>query len=288
MPAPSPRPVCWWSTGWPWKGGSIAWAGGGIRGPVVVASRGIAVRDMVEDGKPQTDPHGWQDLAQGRIYVANIADALAEADPPDAKAYHANAERYSAEFADLDRWVRAEIASVPDQRRKVITSHDAFGYLDAPRGDLSRPRRAQHRRRGDRQGPGGTGGAGEDHRRQGDLPQERVGPRLTETLAREAGATIGGTLYVDALSPPDGPAATYVAMFRHNVPQLVAAMLKELIPASRRDHPQCLSTTIARNSPKRYGIDAAKFQPAHLRLGSYSRRRFNPNSPAPSAAAATP
>ncbi len=198
----------------------------GYKGPVVVASKGVDALRIAEDGRTVPDPHAWQDLAQGRIYVANIADGLVRVDPAHAADYRANAERYSRTLAELDLWVRAELASVPPDRRRVITSHDAFGYFGraygitflAPEGintdaevtarDLARLVLQVRRTR-----------------IKAIFLENMSDPRLVQQLAVETGATVGGTLYVDALSPPDGPAPTYVAMFRHNVPMLKAAML---------------------------------------------------------------
>jgi zinc/manganese transport system substrate-binding protein len=197
------------------------------KGPVVVASKGVKTRQMVEDGRTETDPHAWQDLANGKLYVANIAAGLAKVDPADSEVYRANADRYSRELSDLDAWVRAEIGAVPPAKRKVITSHDAFGYFGraygvtflAPEGISTETEIS----------------AKDLAKLVTQIRQTRIkaifmenmsDPRLIEQLAKEAGAAVGGTLYVDALSQPDGPAATYVAMFRHNVPQLKAAMLK--------------------------------------------------------------
>lgn len=184
-----------------------------------------------EDGYPKAardfDPHAWQNLANGAVYAQNIADGLAEADLDGALIYKANAERYIAELKKLDRWVKSEIAKVPAGKRKVITTHDAFGYF------------------GDAYGieflaPAGIGNETEPSaqalaRLIDQIRAERIkalfienmtDPRLMETISRETGAQMGGELYSDALSPEGGPAATYMDMFRHNVPVLVDAMQK--------------------------------------------------------------
>ena len=200
-------------------------AASGFKGRTVVATTGVTALTRTEDGKTVPDPHAWQDAAQGRIYVANIAAGLEAADPAHAAAYRVGADRYGAELAALDDWVRAQIATVPPARRQVITSHDAVGYFGraygvtflAPQGidteaevsarDLGRLV-GQIRRTGIK----------------AIFLENMSDPRLVRQLASETGVKVGGTLYVDALSPSDGPAPTYVAMFRHNVPELVAAM----------------------------------------------------------------
>jgi len=197
------------------------------RGPVVVAAQGVAPRRMSEHGREITDPHAWQDLAQGRRYVANIADGLARADSAHAGQYHANAERYGRQLAELDAWVKAEIAAVPMTKRQVITTHDAFGYFGraygvtflAPEGISTDAEVTAQGLAGLVRQIRGTG-------IKAVFLENMADSRLIQQLAKEAGAAIGGTLYVDALSPETGPAPSYVAMFRHNVPDLVAAMAR--------------------------------------------------------------
>ena len=197
------------------------------RGPVVIATAGIAPRRMNDNGREMIDPHAWQDLALGRVYVANIAEGLAAADPAHAERYRANAQRYSRQLAELDEWVRASLAGLPEAKRRVITTHDAFGYFGraygitflAPEG-LSTEAEVTAQALAELIG---------QIRRTGIKAvflENMTDSRLVQQLAREAGAAIGGTLYVDALSAPDGPAPTYIAMFRHNLPDLVAAMAK--------------------------------------------------------------
>jgi zinc/manganese transport system substrate-binding protein len=202
------------------------------RGPVAVASQGVVSRTMseAESGssapKTVTDPHAWQDLRNGQIYVRNIAAALAKVDPGNAKTYQANAVRYEDQLAELDNWVRNQIDMVPQAKRRVITSHDAFGYFGAAYGvEFLAP----------------VGISTEAEPTAGQLAglidqikRERINtlfienitdPRLVETIGKESGAQMGGELYSDALSEPDGPAPSYIAMFKNNVPKLVDGML---------------------------------------------------------------
>ena len=194
-------------------------------GPVVVAAQGVTPRRMSEDGREVVDPHAWQDLSLGRIYVANIAEGLAKVDAPHAAQYRAKAERYSRQLADLDAWVRAEIAGVPAAKRQVITTHDAFGYFGraygvtflAPEG-ISTEAEITARSLATLVRQIGQTGI------KAVFLENMADSRLIQQLAKEADAAIGGTLYVDALSAETGPAPDYTAMFRHNVPELVAAM----------------------------------------------------------------
>lgn len=171
------------------------------------------------------DPHAWQSLANARTYVRNILEALTKIDPQRAQAYKSNAERYLAQLNALDAEIRSAVAALPADRRKVVTSHDAFGYFareygitflapvgmstesEASAGDVATLIRQIR----------------EDH-----IPavfvENITDRRLLDQISRETGATIGGTLYSDALSRPEEPAGTYLDMMRHNFRTLMAAL----------------------------------------------------------------
>lgn len=183
-----------------------------------------------QGGQPRTvpDPHAWQDLRLGIRYVRTIGAALAAADAANAAAYAEAVEAYAARLAALDDWVRAEIATVPEARRKVVTSHDAFGYFGAaygirflaPQGVSTEPEPSAAE----------VGRLIRQIRNEGITAvfMENMGnPATLQRLAQEAGVRVRGRLYADALSAPDGSAATYEAMFRHNVGLLVPAMRGE-------------------------------------------------------------
>jgi zinc/manganese transport system substrate-binding protein len=193
---------------------------------VAVASKGVKSRTMDEDGQTITDPHAWQDLSNGRIYVENVAAALAAVDPQGAAAYRAAASAYGAKIAAEDAWVRAELKDVPLGKRRIITSHDAFGYFGAAYGvtflaPVGVSTEAE---------PSAAGVAKLITQMKAEgikvvFFENMTSPKLVETLASEAGARVGGTLFSDALSPPGGPADSYLKMFDNNVPELKAAML---------------------------------------------------------------
>jgi zinc/manganese transport system substrate-binding protein len=112
----------------------------GTKAPLVTATRGIKTQRMAGDphghghAHSENDPHAWQSAANVKIYVANIRDALSAADPAGKAAYEANAKAYSEKLDALDREIRAAVAAIPKERRKVITSHDAFAYFRAAYG----------------------------------------------------------------------------------------------------------------------------------------------------------
>lgn len=184
-----------------------------------------------EDGHPVTvsdfDPHAWQSLRNGIIYVRNIAEALAKKDPANATLYEANAESYIAELSRLDEWVRTEIGKLPKEKRKVITTHDAFGYFGAAYGvTFIAPAGIANDAEPSAQALAGLIDQIRRQKIRALFMENMTSPRMMETIARETGAEEGGTLYSDALSAPGGLAPTYTAMFRHNVPALIAAMQK--------------------------------------------------------------
>ena len=193
----------------------------GSKATIVTASAGIS--RLESDGK--IDPHGWQSVANAKIYVGNIRDALSAADPQQADAYRANAARYLAELDGLDREVREAVARIPQVRRKMISTHQAFSYFaDAYGVNFVAP----------------LGVSTESEPSARDLAAiirqvraERIpavflenagDSRLVSRISAETGAKIGGTLYSDSLTGEKGDAPTYIAMVRHNIMALTSAL----------------------------------------------------------------
>lgn len=172
------------------------------------------------------DPHAFQSIANAKIYVKNIADAFCAADAAGCDAYHANAEAYTGQLAALETEVKDAVASIPADKRTIITSHDAFGYFQheygitflAPEGISTEAEASaadvaklieQVR-----------------HDKASAIFVENItNQRLIEQIAGETGLKIGGTLYSDALSDADGPAATYIDMMRNNIGAIKGAIL---------------------------------------------------------------
>ena len=209
-----------------WIGRLVKAAGG--RPTVVEAARGVARVEAAEEpghSHGGADPHAWQNVANARIYVANIRDALSAADPDGKAAYDANAAAYLTELDGLDAEVRAAIARIPADRRRIITSHGAFAYFEKAYGiDFVAPQGVSTE---------AEASARDVARIILQIRRERIravfvenisDPRLVERIARETGARIGDRLYSDALSGPGGPAATYIEMMRHNIRALGTAL----------------------------------------------------------------
>jgi zinc/manganese transport system substrate-binding protein len=197
-----------------------------FHGTTTIATTGVAPRTLRQDGGALAiDPHAWQDPRNGLIYAANIAAGLAAADPANAAAYRTTAEAYATAIRQTDAWIEAQFAPIPAQSRRIITTHDAFGYYGARYGieflaaeGLSTEAEPSAR----------AIAALVAQIKREKVPavflENMTDPRLAEMLMRETGARLGGTVYSDALSPPGGPAATYLAMFRHNTALFADAM----------------------------------------------------------------
>ena len=201
----------------------------GYKGKTITASQGVKARTMPRENgnqdKRESDPHAWQDPTNVVLYVRNISAALGKLDPAGATAYQANGEAYVKELQSLDRWAKDELSAIPPAKRKVITSHDAFGYFGAhyqvsflaPQGlsteaESSAKQVAQLIRQIQRE------------KIRAVFFENMSSPKLLAQLSKDAGVTVGPELYVDALSQAGGPADSYLKLMRHNVTQLAAGM----------------------------------------------------------------
>jgi zinc/manganese transport system substrate-binding protein len=197
----------------------------GFKGTVVVATKGVSPRQMIEDEKKITDPHAWQSLANGKIYVANIRDALIAADPAGKATYEANAAKFLDGIAAMETQVKEAVAKLPPDRRSIITTHDAFGYFGAAYGmKFIAPEGVSTESEASAQDVAKIIRQIKAEKIPAVFLENVTDSRLLDQIAKETGAKVGGTLYSDALSEPSGPAGTYLDMFRHNVETLSAAL----------------------------------------------------------------
>jgi zinc/manganese transport system substrate-binding protein len=223
-------------------------ASAGFKGELLIVSEGITPLHLPEDAdaddddhdhehegahghghghehEDERDPHAWQDVAHVRHYIQRIAAALIRLDPAGRNDYEKRLRAYDARLAALDAEISAAIARLPSARRKVVTSHDAFGYF-AQRYGLTFL------------APAGISNEAEASAatlaklirqiRAEKIPavflENITDPRLIARIQKESGARVGGTLYSDALSAPDGVAPTYEAMMRHNLKTLMEGL----------------------------------------------------------------
>jgi zinc/manganese transport system substrate-binding protein len=188
---------------------------------IVTASRGVTPRQDIAG----LDPHAWQSVANAKIYVANIRDALVDADPEAAEVFRANAEAYLERLGALDAQIKDAIEAIPKSRRRVVSTHDAFGYFAARYGlEFIAPEGVSTEAEPSARDVARIIDAARAHRVAAVFLENIIDPRLAQRIAAETGAKIGGTLYSDALSERGGPAPDYIEMMRHNVKQLTTAL----------------------------------------------------------------
>ncbi|KAB7614451.1 metal ABC transporter substrate-binding protein [Amylibacter sp. SFDW26] len=195
----------------------------GSKASVHVATDGVTPVEV----EGEVDPHAWNSLLNGVVYVQNITNVLAKAVPDHADDFKANAEAYIAKLTALDTETRAKLAILPENRRTVVTAHDAFGYLAdaygltflAPVGiDTEAEPSARD-----------LAVLIENLKEQGAsalFVENITSPALINQISEETGIEIGGRLYSDALSERGGPATSYLAMFQHNLGALITALNK--------------------------------------------------------------
>lgn len=197
----------------------------GYKGPVAVATTGV---ETLADGNDRGHSHGkaahtgvnahaWQSLVNGEVYARNIVEALSAADPEGAAAFRRRGEAYAAEMRKLHEVIRADMAAIPADQRRIITTHEALAYFGRDYGiemlaatgiSTEAEPTASNIARLTRQI--------KDKKVRAVFLESMTSGKLIEQLARNSGAVVGGTLYTDALSKPGGPAATYLSMIRHN------------------------------------------------------------------------
>ncbi|QIP06128.1 metal ABC transporter substrate-binding protein [Bradyrhizobium symbiodeficiens] len=193
----------------------------GSRATVVTASAGITPLKLGS----ASDPHAWQSVPNAKVYATDIANALAVAAPDDADFFRAQAKAYLERLETLDREVREAVAKIPPDRRKVISTHDAFGYFSAEYGIQFIA-------------PLGVSTETEPSARDiaaiiGQIKAQKIpavflenisDDRLIRRIAAETGSKVGGTLISDGLTGEKGPAPTYIDMVRHNIKALTSAL----------------------------------------------------------------
>ncbi|MGD1883338.1 MAG: metal ABC transporter solute-binding protein, Zn/Mn family [Paracoccaceae bacterium] len=193
----------------------------GTDGAVFVATEGVT--PVLVDG--ETDPHAWNALANGVIYVQNITAAMSEAMPDHADDFKANSDAYIAQLTALDAETKAKLAGLPTDRRTVVTAHDAFGYLaDAYGLNFLAPVGIDTEAEPSAQELAALITQLRDEKVAGLFVENITSPALVQQISDETGIEIGGRLFSDALSERGGPATSYLAMFEHNLGTLLEAL----------------------------------------------------------------
>ena len=193
----------------------------GSKATVVTASAGIAPLKLGS----AADPHAWQSVPNAKIYVTDVANALATADPEDADVFRARANAYLEKLEILDRDVREAVAKIPPERRKVISTHDAFGYFAAEYGvQFIAPLGVSTETEPSARDIAGIIGQIKAQKIPAVFLENISDDRLIRRIAAETGAKVGGTLISDGLTGEKGLAPTYIDMVRHNIKALTDAL----------------------------------------------------------------
>jgi len=205
----------------------------GSKAEVVRITVGVEAIES-QDYRGSADPHAWMDVENAMIYAKNIRDALSRLVPDEAESIAFNYEVYKGQLEELHRYVTERVQTIPEGRRVLITSHDAFSYYGKAYGlDLyaltgvsteSKPQTSDIRRVNqvivERQIPA-------------IFIESTINPKLIEQIASDKSVSIGGKLYADSLGDPEGEAGTYIKMIRHNTDIIVDALSVEV--ATRED-----------------------------------------------------
>jgi manganese/iron transport system substrate-binding protein len=195
--------------------------------PLVTCVTGVSPNMLEHKGESIRDPHAWFDPANAWQYTKNLRDALAKIDPERKNEYFRRAEAYQFQLIALDGWIRREVGAIPAERRVLVTHHDAFGYF------CSRYHFEAHSPQG------WTTGELTDvslEQRQAVVAKIRelgvkaifvetsLNREMLQQIASDAGVTIGGSLYSDAMGPPDSAGESYIGMMRENVVTIINAL----------------------------------------------------------------
>lgn len=191
------------------------------KAPIVTATEGIAPLRFGSEA----DPHAWQSVANAKRYATNIRDGLIAALPMDAELFRKNAQSYLAKLDALDREVREAVAQIPQSRRKVISTHDAFGYFASAYGiKFIAPLGVSTESEASAKDIAGIIAQIRAEKIPAIFLEKMTDPRLIRRISAETGASIGGTLYSDSLTDEKGDAPTYIDMVRHNIKALTSAL----------------------------------------------------------------
>jgi zinc/manganese transport system substrate-binding protein len=193
----------------------------GSKAPIITATNAIA---PLKAGST-ADPHAWQSVANAKLYVKNIRDALVAADPIEAGIFSANADAYLTKLDALEREVREAIAQIPQGRRKVISTHDAFGYFASAYGiEFVAPTGVSTESEASARDIAAIISQIKSQKIPAVFMENISDPRLIRRISAETGARIGGTLYSDSLTGEKGDAPTYIDMVKHNIKALTSAL----------------------------------------------------------------
>jgi zinc/manganese transport system substrate-binding protein len=199
------------------------------QGPMLIASQGVIPLPFKEEanssGQMPDDPHAFQDLSNGRLYVKNIAAALATLTPKDAAAIAARAAKLDAEMAALDQELKTKLGTLPAGNRRILTSHDAFHYFAKAYGlDIQSIEGVSTDTEPSAADLAEIARQAQNGKVKAIFLENMSNPQLAQTISSESGVPVGGELVADALTKPDGLAPHYLDMFRYNLSELLKVL----------------------------------------------------------------
>lgn len=202
----------------------------GYKGVMVEAGKGIKTRMAPEEegeghGHDVVDPHAWHDPQRVQVYIRNITAGLIKADPQGKDEYNRRAADFSARLKQEDDWAAKQFAAIPAAKRKMLTSHDAFGYFGERYGiRMLAIQGVSTEAEASAKGVAQLVKQVKQEKVSAVFMENMTDKRLLEQLTREAKVKIGGELYADALSKPSGPAASYLKLFHYNVETVLQSL----------------------------------------------------------------
>lgn len=207
----------------------------GTNAKVVTITEGVSAMES-DKYKNAFDPHAWMDANNGLTYIDNIRDVLISADPTNEETYRKNHQAYRKEIADLDQYIKDQIQRIPEAKRMLVTSHDAFAYygrrygmrLNALKGisteaetqtsDMVRVAKAI---------------------KESGVPaifiESTINPQVIQQIARDNNVKIGGELFADSIGDADSDGPTYLKMLKHNTDVIVKALSENKMTATKID-----------------------------------------------------
>ena len=203
----------------------------GVEPLPIVESAGTEGESLPDDVAGSPNPHAWMSPEVGAQYARTTAEALAGADPDNAADYRANAERYADELLAIGDTLSEALEQIPQEARVLVTCEGAFSYLARDAGldevylwpvnvdGQASPRRME-----------AAISAVRDREVPAVFCESTVSADAQKQVAREAGSTFAGVLYVDSLSEPDGPVPTYKDLLTHDVDVIIAGLTGTPLP----------------------------------------------------------
>lgn len=191
------------------------------KGAVIDLSSEIKARQS----QGEIDPHVWQDVNNVKIYIQEICQALVAIDPNNGADYQKNSQLYIDKLSKLDDEIVKSLTNIPLDDRRVVSTHDAFGYFSARYGiTFLAPQGVSTEAEASARDIARIIDAAKAKKVKAVFLENVSDPRLAKSISAETSARLGGTLYSDSLTGAKGDGATYIEMMRHNVKEIVRAL----------------------------------------------------------------